>query len=108
MAEVTGESPRFGGRLIIILFASGIVILGLAPLSRKHGGISNFVKSAVSELFEHTEALAKNTYDAVRNAQRKPGVTPGAQGRLATEQNLDQTSEKDKRALDDLINRKLK
>lgn len=91
-------------RLLIILYGSGIVALGLHPIQEKHGSIFNFIaKDSFVDAAERTKASILNSATAVhsesapKEAEDHPAVAPRGEKRV------DALSNDDRKQLNNLI-----
>lgn len=46
------SDSNFGGRLLIMAYAVGIVLIGAHPFEKQHGGLFNYLKKESSELLK--------------------------------------------------------
>lgn len=94
-----GSGPLIG-RLTIILYAIAIVMIGLHPIRKQYGSFFNFIKRESRALVYRADTLVKEAKSA-KNAEDR-----SLAGRKSRKnQNLDRLTHKDRRQLDNLLDK---
>lgn len=60
LAKKGGDASLFE-RFMIIIFGASMVLLGAYPLSREHGGVTNYVSAKLKQISEYVESASSDS-----------------------------------------------
>lgn len=105
MGDNSGDDGKLGARLLIILYALGIVIVGAYPLQREYGGVWEFISKEYESLTEkysvHRRSRARLNEPEVKRLSWPDAQTSDRS--ITKDKDLDRLTKKDRSELNDLI-----
>ena len=107
MAE-NQDSDKFGLRLLIALYAAGIVALGLPALKKHYGGLNGFLstlkkKTEVFAIDPEGRDVAQPGREREKSAEQ-PTKSAESKGKKGAGPHMDNLKQSDRKQLNDLVN----
>lgn len=104
MAENQG-SDNFGLRVLIALYAAGIVALGLPALKKHYGGLDGFIATVKKKtaVFAIDPESGRPELESEKRA-RQTTKAPESAEKKAPKPQLDNLKQSDRKQLNDLVN----